>query len=291
MTMTTTTDEMNGKIVMVTGATDGIGKESARALAGKGATVIVVSRNPQKCDATVAEIKDQTGNANVEAMPADLSWQHDVRELSSRFLDRYPRLDVLLNNAGAIFASRQLSKDGIEMTWALNHLNYFLLTHLLLDALKAAPAARVVNVSSGAHHMGRINFDDLEGEKRYSGWTAYGNSKLANVMFTYELARRLDGTRVTTNVLHPGSVGTSFGRNNGGVWNAALKLIGRFNLSPADGAKTSIYLASSPDVGGVTGNYFDNCKAVSSSNASYDAAVQKRLWDVSAAMCGVSVSQ
>jgi NAD(P)-dependent dehydrogenase (short-subunit alcohol dehydrogenase family) len=285
------TDEMNGKIVMVTGATDGIGKESARALAGKGATVIVVSRNPQKCEATVAEIKNQTGNANVEAMPADLSWQHDIHELARRFVDRYPRLDVLLNNAGAIFASRQVSKDGIEMTWALNHLNYFLLTHLLLDALKAVPAARVVNVSSGAHHMGRINFDDLQGEKRYSGWTAYGNSKLANVMFTYELARRLDGTRVTTNVLHPGSVGTSFGRNNGGVWNAALKLIGRFNLSPADGAKTSIYLASSPDIAGVTGKYFDNCKAVSSSNASYDVAVQKRLWDVSAAMCGVSVSQ
>jgi NAD(P)-dependent dehydrogenase (short-subunit alcohol dehydrogenase family) len=198
---------------------------------------------------------------------------------------------VLLNNAGAIFSSRQLSKDGIEMTWALNHLNYFLLTHLLLDALKAAPAGRVVNVSSGAHQMGRINFDDLQGEKRYSSWTAYGNSKLANVMFTYELARRLGGTQITTNVLHPGAVATGFGRNNGGVWNAALKLIGRFSLSPADGAKTSIYLASSPDVAGVTGKYFDNSKAVSSSNASYDAAVQKRLWDVSAAMCGVSVSQ
>lgn len=289
--ITTMTDEMNGKIVIVTGATDGIGKESARALASKGATVVVVSRNPQKCDATVTEIRGQTGNANIEAMPADLSSQQGVRDVARRFLDRYPRLDVLLNNAGAIYISRQMSKDGIEMTWALNHLNYFLLTHLLMDALKAAPAARVVNVSSDAHRAGRINFDDLQCEKRYNGWVAYGNSKLANVMFTYELARHLNDTRVTANALHPGSVGTNFGRNNGGVWSAALKLIGYFTLTPAQGAKTSIYLASSPEVEGVTGKYFDNCKPVSSSKASYDGAAQRRLWDVSAALCGVSVSQ
>jgi NAD(P)-dependent dehydrogenase (short-subunit alcohol dehydrogenase family) len=193
-------------------------------------------------------------------------------------------LDVLLNNAGAVFSSRQVSRDGIEMTWALNHLNYFLLTNLLMDALKAAPAARVVNVASDAHRAGRINFDDLQGEKRYNGFSAYSNSKLANVMFTYELARRLQGAPMTANVLHPGSVNTSFGKGNGRLWRSLFGLIGRFTLSPEQGAQTSIYLALSPDVASVTGKYFVDCKEKPSSKASYVVEDQIRLWNVSAEM-------
>ncbi len=280
---------MENSVVLVTGATAGIGEVSAQALAGQGAQVIVVSRNPQKCDETVARIKAATGNASVEAMPADLSVQQDVRDVAKRFLDKYDRLDVLLNNAGAIYTTRSLSKDGIELTWALDHLNYFLLTHLLMDALKAAPAARVVNVSSGAHMFASngINFDDVQGERSYSGFGAYGQAKLANVMFTYALARRLQGTRVTTNALHPGAVATNFGQNNSGLLGKLWKLFGRFTLSPERGAKTSIYLASSPEVAGVTGKYFDKCKDVRSSKASYDEAAQQRLWALSEKMVGM----
>lgn len=280
---------MKDSVVMVTGATAGIGKASAQALAAQGAHIIVVSRNSQKCDETVAEIKATTGNANIEAMPADLSVQQEVRAVAQRFLDKYGRLDVLLNNAGAIYTTRTLSKDGIELTWALDHLNYFLLTNLLLDALKAAPAARVVNVSSGAHMVATkgINFDDVQGERSYSGFVAYGQAKLANIMFTYELARRLQGTRVTTNALHPGGVATNFGQNNAGLMATMWKFFGRFTLSPEQGAQTSIYLASSPEVNGVTGKYFDKCKAVRSSKASYGEAAQQRLWMLSEKMAGM----
>ncbi len=280
---------MKNSVVLVTGATAGIGEVSAQALAGQGAHVIVVSRSPQKCDETVAGIKAATSSANVEAMPADLSVQQDVRDVAKRFLDKYDRLDVLLNNAGAIYTTRTLSKDGIELTWALDHLNYFLLTHLLLDALKAAPAARVVNVSSGAHFAAPngINFDDVQGERKYSGFGAYAQAKLANVMFTYALARRLQGTRVTTNVLHPGAVATNFGQNNSGLLGKLWKLLGRFTLSPEQGAKTSIYLTSSPEINGVTGKYFDKCKDVRSSKASYDEDAQQRLWALSEKMVGM----
>ena len=280
---------MKDKLVLVTGATNGIGKVSAQALAAQGARVIVVSRNAQKCDATVAEIKQATGNANVEAMPADLSSLQAVRDLARRFLDRYDRLDVLLNNAGAIYTARTLSVDGIELTWALDHLSYFLLTNLLLGALKAAPAARVVNVSSNAHQLTRngINFDDVQIERGYTGMGAYSQAKLANVMFTYALARRLQGTAMTANALHPGVVSTGFGQNNTGAWGALWKFVGRFTMNPEQGAQTSIYLASSPDVVGVTGKYFDNKKAVRSSTASHDEAAQERLWQLSEKMVGM----
>lgn len=276
---------MQNKICVVTGATAGIGLVTAHALAEQSATVIVVSRNAQKCADVVDAIKQQTGNAAVEAMPADLSSLADVRALARRFIDKYSHLDVLLNNAGAIFTSRTLSEEGIEMTWVLNHLNYFLLTNLLLDALKAAPAARVINVSSDAHLMGNIKFDDVQFERRrYSGFGAYSQSKLANVMFTYELARRLqaENVSITSNALHPGSVATNFGKNNTGVWGTMFKLFSRFTISPADGAKTSIYLATSPSVAGITGQYFDRCKPKPSSQASHDQEAQKRLWDLSA---------
>jgi NAD(P)-dependent dehydrogenase (short-subunit alcohol dehydrogenase family) len=279
---------MKNKICVVTGATAGIGKETARALAEQGAQVVVVGRNADKCKATIAEIKLQTGNTNVDFALADLSSQQDVRRLADELRSRYSRIDILVNNAGAFFDKRRESVDGIEMTFALNHLNYFLLTNLLLDALIAAPAARVVNVSSAAHWMGwrGIDFDDIEGKKRYNGWVAYGQSKLANVMFTYELARRLQGTSVTANALHPGSVRTNFGRTDG---NRSLptplrKMIDFFLIGIEEGAKTSIYLASSPEVETVSGKYFVNCKPASTSSVSKDLAACKRLWSLSEEM-------
>ncbi|MCL6509407.1 MAG: SDR family oxidoreductase [Anaerolineae bacterium] len=283
-----TMPNLQDKICVVTGATAGIGRVSARRLAEMGAKVIVVSRNPHKCDEVVAAIRQQTGNAAVEAMPADLSSLREIRALARRFLDAYPRLDVLLNNAGAIFTARQVSADGIEMTWALNHLGYFLLTHLLMDALAAAPAARVINVSSDAHLMGVIHFDDVQFERRrYSGFGAYSQSKLANVMHAYALARRLEGTSITVNALHPGAVATDFGKNNSGAWGKVFKLFGRFTIGPEEGAKTSVYLASSPEVAGVSGKYFYRCRAKPSSRASYDVQAQEKLWRLSAEMVGL----
>jgi NAD(P)-dependent dehydrogenase (short-subunit alcohol dehydrogenase family) len=280
---------MQGKVCVVTGATAGIGRVSAQRLAEMGATVIVISRNPAKCDEVVAEIQQRTGNSAVEAMPADLSSLGQVRAVAQRLLDRYPRVDVLLNNAGAVFTSRQLSPDGIEMTWALNHLSYFLLTHLLLDALKAAPAARVINVSSDAHLMGRIHFDDVQFARRpYRGFIAYSQSKLANVMHAYALARRLRDSDITVNALHPGAVATNFGKNNTGlIWQLVFNLFGRLAISPEKGAETSVYLASSPDVAKVSGQYFYRCKPKPSSPASYDQQAQERLWALSMEMVGL----
>ncbi len=276
---------LQGKICVVTGATAGIGRVSARRLAEMGATVVVVSRNPSKCEDVAAAIRHQTGNASVAAMPADLSSLQQVRALAQRFLDTYPRLDVLLNNAGAIFTSRQVSVDGIELTWALNHLSYFLLTHLLMDALAAAPAARVINVSSDAHLMSTIHFADVQFERRrYSGFGAYSQSKLANIMHAYALARRLEGTPITVNALHPGAVATDFGKNNSGAWGKLFRLFGRFTISPEEGAQTSVYLASSPEVARITGRYFYRCKPKPSSQASHDVQAQEKLWDLSAEM-------
>jgi retinol dehydrogenase 12 len=276
-------NEMQGKVCMVTGATAGIGEVTARELARMGATVVGVGRNPEKCRAAAEEIKASTGNPRVEYLVADLSSQAQVRRLADEFKRKYSRLDVLVNNAGAFIATRRESADGIEMTMALNHLNYFLLTNLLLDVLKASAPSRIVNVSSGAHTGGRINFDDIEMRNRYSGWAMYAQSKLANVLFTYELARRLAraGTAgVTVNALHPGFVATQFGHNNGGLMNLGMKLFQKLGaITPQRGAQTSLYLATSPEVEGVTGKYFDNKRAVSSSQASYDEAAARRLWD------------
>jgi len=283
-----TIQNLQDKVCVVTGATAGIGRVSAHRLAEMGATVIVVSRNPRKCDEVAAAIRQQTGHAAVEAMPADLSSLQGIRDLARRFLDAYPRLDVLLNNAGAIFTTRQVSADGIEMTWALNHLGYFLLTHLLMDALMAAPAARVINVSSDAHLAGRIYFDDVQFERRrYSGFAAYSQSKLANVMHAYALARRLEGTPISVNALHPGAVATDFGKNNSGMWGKVFKLFSRFTINPEEGAKTSIYLASSPEVAGITGKYFYRCRPKPSLRASYDVQAQEKLWRLSAEMVGL----
>jgi retinol dehydrogenase 12 len=279
---------LKGKTCLVTGATSGIGQATARALAEKGAQVIIVGRNPAKCSATVSQIRQQTGNPAVEYLLADLSSQSAVRQLAEQFKSRYRQLHVLVNNAGAIFLQRQVTVDGIEMTLGLNHLSYFLLTHLLLDTIQASVPARIVNVASLAHKRARINFDDLQGIKRYNAMRAYGQSKLGNVLFTYELARRLSGTHVTVNALHPGLVGTGFAANNGSLVRLAMRLYGFVALSPEQGARTSIYLATSPEVDGVTGKYFVECRAVPSSPLSYDTAVAGRLWQVSAEMTALT---
>jgi NAD(P)-dependent dehydrogenase (short-subunit alcohol dehydrogenase family) len=280
--MTTT---LVGKTAVVTGATNGIGEVTARTLAHMGARVIGVGRNSAKCTESAERIQRETGNPQVEYLVADLSLSAQVRQLADTLLNKLNRLDVLVNNVGGVFAQRIESAEGIEMTWALNHLSYFQLTNRLLDALKASPAARVVNVSSVAHRLFSIRFDDIQFKIIYSGFPAYGHSKLANVMFTYELARRLEGTTVTANVLHPGFVSTGFGVSNGGFRGAFMRLIQRFGArTPEQGAQTSIYLASSPNVQGVTGKYFTDQRAVKSSAASYDLAAAARLWALSEEM-------
>lgn len=272
---------------MVTGATSGIGAVTARVLAEKGATVVVVGRNAEKCQATANHIKQQTGNPKVEFLLADLSVQEAIRQLAEQFQSRYQRLDVLVNNAGGFFLTRQQSADGLEMTFALNHLGYFLLTNLLLDRLKASAPARIVNVSSDAHHGTKINFDDLQSRQRYAPMQVYGQSKLANLLFTYELARRLEGTGVTANALHPGFVATNLAANNGWLARLFLPLVHLFAISAEAGAQTSIYLATSPEVERVTGQYFVNKQPVRSSPESYDRSAASRLWQVSAELTGL----
>jgi NAD(P)-dependent dehydrogenase (short-subunit alcohol dehydrogenase family) len=280
---------MTGKTVLVTGATNGIGKVTALELARQGANVCIVARNESKGKTTLEEIKQATGNANLELFVGDLSSMKDVRRVAQEFKAKHDKLYVLVNNAGGVFDTRQTTADGLEYTFAFNHLAYFLLTNLLLDTLKASAPSRVVNVSSAAQANGKINFDDLMGEKRYSGFGAYSASKLANVMFTYALARRLKGTGVTVNVLHPGVVGTGFGANSKSpIWRGALALFKVFTLSPDQGAQTTVYLASSDQVEGVTGQYFDKKKAVPSSALSMDEAAQERLWAESAKLVGLT---
>jgi len=288
--MSTKSDHMNGKVVLITGATNGIGRVAALELAEMGATVIVVGRDAARTEATIHEIKQQTGSSAVDQIVADLSPMAEVRRAAEEFKSRYKRLDVLVNNAGAVFRQRQETVDGYEMTFALNHLAYFLLTNLLLDLLKTSAPSRIVNVSSDAHTSGKMNFDDLHSQRSYGqmGFAPYGNSKLANVLFTYELARRLQGTGVTANVLHPGFVASGFGRNNRGLMDLAMRVLHRFAISPEEGAQTIIYLASSPAVEGVSGKYFYKSKAVQSSPASYDEAAARRLWEMSEQMVGLA---
>jgi NAD(P)-dependent dehydrogenase (short-subunit alcohol dehydrogenase family) len=272
----------------VTGATSGIGLITAQALAQQGAIVVLVGRDPNRGAAAVERITRATGNDAISLVLADLSSQAQIVQLAQEFHDHFDRLDVLVNNAGALFARRKVSVDGIEMTLALNHLGYFLLTHLLLDTIKASANARIVNVASGAHRAGHIDFDDLQGERRYGGWRAYCQSKLANILFTYELAARLAGTGVTANVLHPGFVATNFGHNNGGPFAWLIRIAQVAALSPQQGADTVIHLAASPDVADFTGRYFIKKRAVQSSKESYDKSIGLRLWQVSENMLGLS---
>jgi NAD(P)-dependent dehydrogenase (short-subunit alcohol dehydrogenase family) len=275
---------MQDKTCLITGGTNGIGKSTAQELSRMGVTVVIVGRNAQKTSLVVDAIRAASGNHRVDSLLADLSSQQEIRRLAHEFKSKYSQLHVLLNNAGAFFMQRQLSVDGIEMTFALNHLDYFLLTNLLLDTIKSSAPARIINVSSGAHTSGKIEFDNLQGERAY-GFKTYGNSKLAIILFTVELARRLAGTGVTVNALHPGLVATNFGKNTGGVIAALFGIIAPLvALSPAKGAETSIYLASSPRVDGITGKYFYRSQVTPAAPQGTDMVVARKLWDVSAEM-------
>ena len=278
---------MLGKTVLDTGATGGIGKATAVGLARLGAKVGITGRDTARAEAAATDIRAASNNAAVDAFAADLSSQAEVRRLAREVLGRYRRLDVLVNNVGGFWTHRHVTGDGLEHTFALNHLAPFLLTNLLLDRLKASAPARIVTVASGAHTIGRLDFDDLQGEQKYSGQRAYNASKLANVMFTYELARRLQGSGVTANVLHPAVARTSFGAEDQAPFFTILSpLIRPFLKTTAQGAATSICLAASPQVAGLTGQYFVDGKPKQSSKSSYDTAATRRLWQVSVDLVG-----
>jgi NAD(P)-dependent dehydrogenase (short-subunit alcohol dehydrogenase family) len=273
---------MDGKIVMITGANSGIGKETARVLAERGATIIMISRNKERGEVALKELKEKTGSDKIELILADLTEPDMIRDAVDKFKEKYDHLDVLINNAGLTLNEREITSVGYEKTFASNHLGHFLLTQLLLDTLKQSKPSRIVNVSSAVHTTANLKFNDINQKKHYRGYLAYANSKLANLLFTYELARRLEGTGVTVNALHPGFVRTNFGKGGRNWLLKALFAFARiFAISVEKGAKTSIYLASSPDVESITGKYFIKCKPVSSSNASNDLEAQKRLWELS----------
>jgi len=278
---------VRGKTCVVTGATSGIGQETAVALARAGANVAIVCRTRDRGERALAEIRQRSGG-DVALFVADFGSQRAVRALAARLTAALPRIDVLVNNAGLFIGARVVTEDGLETTFAVNHIGYFLLTRLLEPKLIASAPARVVNVASRAHRSGTIRFDDLMGARGYDGWKAYAQSKLANIVFTYELARRFAGTGVTANCLHPGVVATNFGHAGPALFRLGIRLARPFMKSPARGADTSIYVASSPEVEGVTGQYFDSRRAVRSSGASYDQEVAARLWKVSEELTAAS---
>ena len=279
--------EMKGKVVLVTGSSSGIGFETAKALAQQGAEVLLAARSEDKLKEAVAAIKTATGNSNLKYYTADFSSQRSVRELAQKVKKGYSKLDVLVNNAGGVFPAFQRNTDGLEMTIGTNHFAYFLLTNLLLDLLKKADSARIVNVASDSHYKGKIDFDSFKNDTGYFILKAYEQSKLANVLFTAELAERLKGTRVTANSLHPGFVKTDIG-NKGTQWYARFfwTLASRIGaISVVDGAKTSVYLASSSAVNGVTGKYFVKCKPKEEAPLAKDKELQKELWRISEQLC------
>lgn len=279
---------MKGKTVLVTGATDGIGRETARVLASKGARVLIVGRNPERCLETVEAINRDTPGADAMSFVADLSSLKAIERLADEVRKFAGKVDVLVNNAGGLFTKRRLSADGIEMNLALNHLGYFALTLRLLDVLKANAPARIVSVASNAHHGVTLDFDNLEMARGYSGWRQYQKSKLCNIYFTQSLTKRLAGTGVTVNCLHPGFVASSIGNDSTGLFRTLFGLAKNIGAIPVrEGAKTSIYLASSPEVEGVTGQYFDKCKAIATSKAAQDDAAAERLWAWSVAKTGL----
>ena len=280
--------EPAGRVIVLTGGTSGIGRAAARALAGDGATLALVARDPARARDTIAEIRGGKPDARVECFTADLAVQQSVRDVAAAVLARFPRIDVLVNNAGIVNLRRTTTADGLETVLAVNHLAYFMLTLLLLDGLRRAPAARVVSVASEAHRMGRLDLDDLGyGRRRYRALRVYGQSKLLNVLFTYALARRLAGTTITANCLHPGAVATRLGQNNGPIATFLTKLLRPFFRTPEDGADTLVYLATSPEVAGDSGRYYARRRPIRSSATTYDESVQERLWAASEDLTGV----
>jgi NAD(P)-dependent dehydrogenase (short-subunit alcohol dehydrogenase family) len=272
---------MRGKVCLITGANSGIGKGTAFGLAKMGATVVMVARNLEKGQAALEEIKEASGNDSVDLMMADLSSQAAVRELAASFEEQYENLDVLINNAAIIPPKRTITVDGIEIQFAVNHLAPFLLTNLLIDTLKASAPSRIITVSSTAHRDGKIDFDDLQSAKKYIrlGWEQYSNTKLANILFTTVLSQKLEGTGVTANSLHPGVIWTNLWRGFPSFLYPLAKLI----FKPvAEGTQTPLYLATSPEVEGVTGKYFKDRKPIEAAPQAYDQSTAQRLWQVSA---------
>jgi len=279
--------DLRGKTCLITGASSGIGRATALALGGMGATLVLVCRDRGRGEAAVADIARQTGNRDVTLLLADLALQSEIRQVAAEFLASDRPLHVLINNAGVMNLHRSVTADGIETTFAVNHLGYFLLTNLLLERLRRSAPARIVNVASEAHKFAPLDFDDLGNEKRYRAMRVYGQSKLANILFTAELAGRCAGSGVTANSLHPGAVSTRLGTNNGAWTRVIIALLRPFFRSPADGAATSIFLAASPAVDGVSGKYFVNCREKAPSRAASDPGAARRLWEVSARMTGL----
>jgi retinol dehydrogenase 14 len=263
-------DSMKGKVILITGSTDGIGKQTALDLAEKGASIIVHGPDPERTKSAASEIKEATGSNNIDFLVADFSSLEAVRKLSDQLHEKYDRIDVLINNAGVYMSRRELSKDGFEMTFAVNHLSHFLLTHHLLDLIKKSSHGRIINVASMAHAH-EMDFDNLQAEKFFDGYTAYSLSKLSNILFTYELARRLENTGVTVNCLHPGVIRTKLLKVGWGMGGSSLE----------SGSKTSVYLASAPEVEKVSGKYFANCRPAVSSSVSHDRFVQEKFWQLS----------
>src|SRR2546427_3083101 len=282
------TTTMNDRVVMVTGANSGIGKAASLALAKMGAILVMVARNPERGEAARSEIITKSKNKSVDLLLADLSSLESVRQLVAEFQRKYSNLHVLINNAGLFNQRRRLTSDGYENTFATNYLAPFLLTNLQLDLLKASTPSRIINVSSVGHYNGHINFDDLNLENDYGGWRAYGQSKLALVLFTHQLAKKLQGTGVTVNAVHPGTVATNIWSRPLGPVGFIMALPKLFMTSPEQGAETIVYLASSPDANGLNGEYLEKLKVKKSSNESYDEEIAQRLWDVSAKLTRLS---
>jgi retinol dehydrogenase-14 len=284
-----TSGSIGGKVVLITGGTSGIGKATATALAAMGARVVVTGRNEERGERAVEEIRRDTGG-EVSLMLADLAVQGDVRRLAEEFQERHDRLDVLVNNAGVVQSERTETPDGIETTLAVNHLAPFLLTNRLLDLLKRSAPSRVITVASEAERWARMDFDDLQSRRKYRGMQVYGMTKLANIMFTFELAERLRGTGGAANCVHPGAVNTSFGTNNRGIMTLLFRAFKPFMRSPEQGADTVIYLASSPDVEGMTGKYLSDRKLITASDMAYDEDLRERLWEISEELTGLKVT-
>jgi len=280
---------MTGKVCLVTGATSGIGRAAANALAQQGATVVLVSRNPAKCAQVAAEMQSAFGNQNIGFIAADLSSLAAVRAAAAEFRQRYARLDVLLNNAGVSPSRRRESVDGFEYAMALNHLGHFLLTNLLLDLLIASAPSRIVSVSSSLYKQAKLDLDDLQLRRRFSSMRAYANSKLANILFTLELARRVADKGVTVNVMAPGLVKTNMGQEEGWFYAFNKRLADFFGgKTPEKGADTLVWLATAPEVAGMTGQYFERRKAIPLSRDAADQELAVRMWRVSEELCGLS---
>lgn len=275
-------------VVIVTGANSGMGKATSVELAKTGATVIMLCRNKSKGEEAVREVRDLTGNSSVELMVCNLGSLKSIEDFCTQFKKKYQRLDVLVNNAGVILLGRHETSDGYELQFGVNHLGHFLLTNRLLDLIIQSGPARIINVSSGAHKVGKIHFEDVNLKKNYNVWRAYAQSKLANVLFTYELSERLKGTEVTVNCLHPGAVATSMGIDrNTGFGTFITGMLKPFFQTPEEGAQTAIYLATSHEVDGVSGKYFYRKRPVPSSKRSHDKELSKKLWELSERMTGL----